>query len=142
MRIIRHAFIGTLLVTVLTAQAASDPVTGSFQGSGRACYGTLTIQAKTISWLTPFSQCKSISYEFIDPEKDNGRARMTYRLTSHTGNCRFAILSLTHAGPAENTGWEVTGYGSEQSYRADKSSGYQSKAADVMSCYLVRNPEK
>jgi hypothetical protein len=142
MRIIRHAFIGAFLVTTLTVQAEPKPLTGRFQGSGRACYGTLTIQAKTISWLTPFSQCKSMSYELVDPEKHKGRAGLTYRLTSQAGNCRFAILSLTHAGPAENTGWEVTGYRSEQSYRADKSSGYQSKAEDVMSCYLVRNPEK
>lgn len=141
MRMISFAFTGILVVAV-TAQAQTEPLTGRFQGTGRACYGTLTVQAKTISWLTSFSQCKSTPYRLVSQEKHNGQTRMTYRLTSSPANCRFAVLSLTHAGPAENTGWEVSGYGSEQSYLADKSSGYKAKTEDMMSCYLVRDPSK
>jgi hypothetical protein len=141
MRIISHACISAILFTAVTAQAEPKLSTKSFQGTGRACYGTLTVQPKTISWLTPFSQCKSMSYVLASQEKQNGQSRMTYRLTSHAEHCRYAVVSLTHAGPDSNTGWEVTGYGSEQSYLADKSNGYQAKADDIMSCSLVRNTE-
>jgi hypothetical protein len=138
-RLIRYFCIGSISFAVVAVHAGPDPVSGRFEGTGRACYGTLTIQPKTISWLTPFSQCKSMSYALISQDKQNGQSRMTYRLTSHAQSCRYAVLSLTHAGPAENTGWEVTGYGSEKSYLTDKSGGYTAKADDLMSCYLVRN---
>jgi hypothetical protein len=142
MRMIFQACIGAILITAGTAQAAPQLSTSSFQGTGRACYGTLNIHPKTISWITPFSQCKSMSYTLVNQERQNGQSRMTYRLTSHAESCRYAVISLTHAGPAANTGWEVTGYGSEQSYLADKSAGYQAKTEDAMSCYLVRNAGK
>jgi len=142
MRLIYRVCISTILVAAIAAKAKAEPVTGKFEGTGRACYGTLTIQAKTISWLTPFSQCKSMSYALVSQDKQNEQDRITYRLTSRSENCRFAVLSLTHSGPAENTGWEVTGYGSEQSYLGDKSSGYTARNEDMMSCYLVRNPGK
>jgi len=78
-------------------------------------------------------------YTLLGKEKQNGQTRVTYRLTSHAESCRYAVLSLTHAGMGENTGWEVTGYGSQQSYLADKSRGFKVETDDMMSCYLVRN---
>jgi hypothetical protein len=142
MRMIPYAITGAILATAITVQAESGSVTGRFQGTGRACYGTLSIDAKTLSWLTPFSHCKSMAYQLLSQERHGGKTRMTYRLTSSPANCRFAVLSLTHGGPGENTGWEVTGYGAEQSYLADKASGYQAKTEDMMSCYLVRAPDE
>lgn len=142
MRMIGYAFIGAIVAGAMTARAESETVTGRFEGTGRACYGTLSIQAKTLSWLTPFSQCKSMPYRLVDQENHGGKTRMTYRLTSPPSNCHFAVVSLSHTGLTENTGWEVTGYGSQQSYLADKGSGYQARTEDMMSCYLVRVPEK
>jgi hypothetical protein len=103
---------------------------GRFQGTGRACYGTLAVRAKTITWTTPFSQCKSMPYELVEQHKQGKKVSMTYRLKTHPGICRYTILALTHHGSADDTGWEVTGYGAEQ--RADH----------VMSCSLIREQEK
>jgi hypothetical protein len=142
MRPIAYVLIGTCMMAIAAAQAETRPLTGRFQGSGRACYGTLDVRTKTISWLTTFSQCNSTPYELIERNEQGEELRMTYRLKPGTDTCRYAILSLTHAGVAENTGWDVTGYGSEQSYQTDKASGYKAKAEDMMSCYLTRDPGK
>lgn len=140
MRVSLYTFLGTCLVAATAAQAKDSPFTGHFQGTGRACYGTLSVQAKTISWTTPFSQCTSISYELVERSKQDGQTTITYRFKSHPGSCRYTILALTHHGAADATGWEVTGYGSEKSYRTDKSNAYKARAEDMMSCPLVRDP--
>jgi hypothetical protein len=123
-------------------QAETHQLTARFMGSGRACYGPLTVGTKTISWLTPFSQCKSVSYALIEGDARGDISRVTYRLKPDAGSCRYPVLSLTHKGRAKHSGWDVTGYGSEQSYQDDKASGYQAKSEDMMSCYLIRDPGK
>lgn len=130
------------LVANSAAQAETRPFTGRFLGSGRACYGTLDIREKTISWLTTFSQCKSMSYQLIERYARKAGSRMTFRLRpgAGAGGCRYSILSLTHSGSAADSGWEVTGYGSEQSYTNDKAGGYEIQSADQMPCYLIRQP--
>jgi hypothetical protein len=138
MRAIAHVLIGTCLVAVTAMATETGSLTGHFEGTGRACYGTLAIKAKTISWQTTFSQCKAAPFELIEQDRKNGKIRLAYRLKARTPGCRYSILTLTHAGPASETGWEATGYGSRQSYEADKSSSYKANAADMMSCPLIR----
>ena len=138
MRIVVYTFFPICLLALPTARADTSSFTGHFQGTGRACYGTLAVQPKTISWLTPFSQCKPARYELVERDSHDGQMRMTYRLKSTAAGCRYTVLTLTHRGTADDTGWEVTGYGSEQSYRTDKASGYTIRSEDMLSCPLVR----
>jgi hypothetical protein len=142
MRTVAFVLIGASLMAVAASRAETWPLTGRFLGSGRACYGTLAVRTKTISWLTSFSQCKSIPYELIERNQQGEELRVTYRLKLGTDSCRYAVLSLTHTGSAKDTGWGVTGYGSEHSYQADKASGYSAKDEDMMSCYLTRDSGK
>jgi hypothetical protein len=142
MRPIAHVLIGACLVATFSVRAETHQLGGRFMGSGRACYGPLTVGTKTISWLTPFSQCKSVPYALIERDVHGDVSRVTYRLKTNAGSCRYTVLSLTHKGGAAHTGWDVTGYGSEQSYQDDKASGYQAKSEDIMSCYLIRDPGK
>lgn len=142
MRILVGFFITSFLATITIAKAQSLPFAGRFQGTGRACHGTLAASTRTLSWHTTFSQCESMTHEQIGQEKQGDKTRMAYRRKGNSASCRYAVLTLTHAGTMNDTGWEVTGYGSEQSYQADKASGYRSKGQDIMSCYLVRQPEK
>jgi hypothetical protein len=97
------------------------------------------VAEKTISWMTPFSQCKSMGYELIERGSREGQMRMTYRLKPGAGSCRYTVLTLTHRGTVDGTGWEVTAYGSETSYRTDKSNGYKTRSEDMLSCPLVRD---
>jgi hypothetical protein len=142
MRVIPCASIAICLLTLTTVRAETSSFTGRFQGTGRACYGTFAVEAKTISWLTPFSQCKSMRYQIIERGADNEQMKTVYRLNPGAASCRYTILTLTHSGTSERAGWEVTGYGSEQSYRTDKSSGYKTRSEDMMSCPLVREHGK
>lgn len=125
---------------VLTAQAVEAPFTGRFVGTGRACYGMLAVRTQTISWLTSFSQCQALPYELAEQTDGDGHLRITWRFTRSTPACRYQIISLTHdGGPDQDIGWNVTGYGSQQSYLRDKSAGYKGATPDTMSCYLVRD---
>lgn len=123
----------------LTANCQELSLPAQFHGTGRACYGDLTIQRKTIAWNTPFSQCRTASYSLMEHASNAAQIRYTYLLRHTDSMCRYRVLSVTHArGKNAQIGWEVTGYGAEDSYLADKASGYSNNPPDMMSCYLVR----
>jgi hypothetical protein len=127
------------LIASSVALGETSSMTGRFLGTGRACHGTLDVRTGTISWMTTFSACTPGPYEVVEQNKSGEELRLTYRLKDQASNCRYAILSLSHQGSVTDTGWEVMGYGTERSYQADKASGYQAKAPDIMSCYLIRD---
>ncbi len=139
---IRHVL--TLAMALgLTAQAGEAPFTGRFLGTGRACYGMLAVRTKTISWLTSFSQCQALPYELVERTDSGGRLRITWRFTRSIPACRYRLISLTHDGGSDqDIGWNVIGYGSEQSYLTDRSGGYTANTPDALSCYLVRDSGK
>ena len=127
----------------LAAQAGEAPFTGRFIGTGRACYGMLAVRTKTISWLTSFSQCQALPYELVEQTDSGGHLRITWRFTRSIPACRYRLISLTHdGGHDQDIGWNITGYGSEQSYLADRSTGYTANPPDALSCYLVRDSGK
>jgi hypothetical protein len=131
------------LVIGLAAQATEPPFTGRFLGSGRACYGTLAVDAKTVSWLTSFSQCQAVPVELVERDDSGGALRVTYRFKTGSSSCRFGALSLSHDGTKNlNTGWQVVGYASEARFIEDKASGYALNAPDMMFCSLIRDPGK
>lgn len=132
--------VSLIVPTLVLAEASA--ITGRFVGSGRACSGTLNLSEKTISWQTTFSQCKAAPYQVIEQTNEGNRMRLTVQVNVKASRCLYSIVSLSHHGTAADTGWEVTGYGKKESYEADKASGYQSRAPDIMSCYLVREPAR
>ena len=81
-------------------------------------------------------------YQVIEQTNEDNRMRLTVQVNAKAGSCLYSIVSLSHHGTAPDTGWEVTGYGKKETYEADKASGYQSRAPDIMSCYLVREPAR
>ena len=126
----------------VTARASEAPFTGRFLGTGRACYGMLAVRTQTISWRTTFSQCQA-PYKLVERTDSDGHLRITWRFTRSISACRYQLISLTHdGGPDQDIGWNVTGYGSEQSYLADKRAGCPAASPDTMSCYLVRDSGK
>lgn len=127
----------------LVAQAAEPPFTGHFLGSGRACYGTLAIDATTASWLTSFSQCRAMPVELVERDDNGGALRLTYRFKGVSASCLYGAFSLSHDGTKNrDAGWQVVGYPSEARFIEDKASGYTMNAPDMMSCALIRDPGK
>lgn len=143
MHLIKMSAAAFSVIISLAAHAAEPPFTGRFLGTGRACYGTLAVQAKTVSWMTSFSQCKALPATLADRDDSGGSMRLTYRFTRSASSCRFGVVSLSHDKSKDpNSGWQVVGYATEASFVADKASGYKMHTPDIMSCYLIPDPAK
>jgi len=99
-------------------------------GSGRACYGMLTITARRITWITPFSECRNSAYTIRDRRDGSDGLTITYELRQPRVNCRYRNLVLTHSASSENAiGWNVVGYPTFDSAAQDRSD-------DALGCYL------
>ena len=106
--------------------------TGTFEGSGRACYGKLVIRPKTISWNTTFSSCKDTPYEILEQSGQGPERRIVYLLKKRNKGCLFAVISLHHRdSPDRDLDWEATGYVSLDDFKADN-------VANSTSCYLYK----
>lgn len=137
-----NLYVASLTIAIgQVANAAEPPFSGRFIGSGRACYGTLAVDAKSVSWLTSFSQCQAVPVELVERDDSGGALRVTFRFKPGSSSCRFGALSLSHDGSKNpDIGWQVVGYASEARFIEDKSSGFTMNAPDMMSCALVRDP--
>ncbi|HEY1797208.1 MAG TPA: hypothetical protein VGG57_13945 [Stellaceae bacterium] len=109
-----------------------DPVLGNYRGSGRACYGMLTITTHRIFWTTPFSRCIGSPYDVRGKRDGADGVRMTFVLSRPGARCRYPVLELTkRPGDDPAIGWEVAGYRSLDS-------GKRGGRDDSISCYLYR----
>jgi hypothetical protein len=114
------------------AAAAHDIARGNFMGSGRACYGMLTITARRITWMTPFSECKTSPYAIRDRHDGADDLSTTYELARPSTKCRYPVLVLTHGATEDrDIGWHVVGYPSLDAVAQDRKD-------DTLGCYLYR----
>jgi hypothetical protein len=126
------------LFLISTSLATEAPFTGAFEGTGRACYGGLYVRTKTISWLTPFSQCQKIRYEILEHEKKGNGRRFVFHLKQQQRSCRFEVLYLYHGDtPNRAIDWHVIGYALMTDYQADKQKGFKADSPNAQSCSLV-----
>lgn len=118
--------------TCAAGLAAHDAALGNYKGSGRACYGMLTITTRRIAWTTPFSRCAGAAYEVRDRREDGDGIRVTFVLSRPGAGCRYPVLELTRRpGDDLRIGWEIAGYPSLDSL--DRGSN-----AERIGCYLYR----
>jgi hypothetical protein len=121
-----------MLIGAAAHAGVPDSVHGNYMGSGRACYGMLTITARRITWITPFSECRSSSYTIRERQDRSTGLRVTYELTRPSAKCRYRVLVLTHASSSENgIGWNIVGYPSLDS-------ALQGRSEEALGCYLYR----
>jgi hypothetical protein len=133
-----------LKTSVLVCFAASSmratdaPFTGSFEGTGRACYGGLYIRTRTISWVTPFSRCERMPYQLLEHSENGTQQEFAFQFKRPAKSCRFSVLYLYHGNTA-NLGrdWHVIGYASLQDYEGDKRNGFKADNPASQSCWLV-----
>ena len=132
--------IGAPALGAATARAGGVPrFTGAFRGTGRACYGRLDVRVKTISWLTTFSQCKSVPYRLIERHQNGNARQLAFELARRDKGCRYGVIALRHRDdPDPSIGWEAIGYASLADYRADQARGFEADLATALSCYLVK----
>ena len=112
--------------------AEADIARGNFMGSGRACYGMLTITSRAITWMTPFSFCRTSPYTIVDRRDGADDLSVTYLLAKPSAGCLYQVLVLTHrADEDKDIGWNVTGYPSLSARRQDREE-------ERLDCYLYR----
>jgi hypothetical protein len=137
-----QAILFLAVVAGLPVQAASLTPRATFTGEGRSCHGSLAITAPTISWMTPFSQCKAVPVQLLERRDENGHVRLTYRLKRQPRHCLYRIVMLHHESSAnDDDAWSVVGYGSAETYESDKKSGYTLNAPDMIICPLTRQTQ-
>jgi len=98
----------------------------------------LYIRTKTVSWLTPFSQCRKVPYEVIERNQKGDERRFAFHLKQRNQACLFDVLYLYHSDtPNPDIGWHVIGYATQEEYQADKQDGYTANSPRSQSCSLV-----
>jgi len=106
-----------------------DYAHGNFKGSAH-CYGMLTITSRLITWMTPFSFCRSSPYIVHDLQESRSGTRITFLLTHPSAKCFYPVLVLTHDRSA-GIGWNVAPHRSLENAGLDRDDVWAS-------CYLYR----
>lgn len=120
MRVLKFSMAVTCLTASLAA-VADAPYSGRYLGTGRACYGVLTITDKHVEWQTPSSKCPPTAYKIVE----QGGGRVTFRLVRSAAPCSYGVVSLVHhAGKSTDDGWEVMGYRDERTFREHKAGNF------------------
>lgn len=97
-----------------TSAAESKSITGVFQGTGRACSGSLHIGKKSIKWTSAFSTCNSSAYSVLETSRPPESEKTAFFLKKTGSKCRYKVIEVEHA---DGYNWNITGYQSEESFR-------------------------
>lgn len=127
-------FVGCFL---LTAASAEQSFFGTYEGTGRACSGSLSIREKGIEWRSAFSLCHMARYEALEKNIDGDSKRIVLRLKKKNRECRYPVIEMEQAG---HYNWNVTGYPSLEGYRNRKSPDWSNSSLperQTLSCPMV-----
>lgn len=119
------------------AIAANRSFTGIYEGTGRACSGTLYVRQKTIEWTSTYSICKSSNYAVIEKNIEDGHRRMVFRLKNRSEKCRYAVVEMEHVG---GYNWNVSGYQTEEGFQNRKLPDWNNSPLperQILSCPMV-----
>lgn len=107
--------VGPCLLAVAGFAAAADaPFTGAFNGTGRACNGSLYVRAKTIEWISTYSICRPSRYEVLDKNLTGDLQRIAFRVKTRSRHCRYEVFELQQVS---RYGWAADGYQSFEAFR-------------------------
>ena len=121
-----------LLAPATQADSQTIP-TGTYLGGGRACFGKLSISARSLTWRTPFSHCSGVPYRFSNLGAKNGATAYLFRLQLNQRECRYtSVVLLQKAAVAGEATWEALGYRSV----ADQQAG---RLDHALACPMVRS---
>jgi hypothetical protein len=105
---------------------------GKFEGTGRACYGHLTVTEKKISWKSSFSDCKTSDYKIIRQEEKDDTHRIVFERSKNNQKCLFPIVEMVHKNADKDyLNWNVTGYTSREQFDKDY-------IQERMTCLMIR----
>jgi hypothetical protein len=131
---ISHALACSVVLLAASAHATDvKTFTGTFEGTGRACYGELKIDKKQFAWNTPFSKCSTRLFRASEPNSSGGEKRYVYELRGVGKKCRYRTVVLRHPDPQQpSAAWEATGYRNQSDFAANS-------VEHSMSCAVIRS---
>ncbi|WP_233801800.1 hypothetical protein [Paraburkholderia sp. HP33-1] len=122
---------------VISAAAADKPFSGKFDGTGRACSGSLVVRPRTIEWNSAFSVCKPVQYEVLEQNFGGKHRRIVFRLKKRSSQCRFEVVEIEHAS---GYNWNVSGYRSVEEFQKRGLADWSNSPLperQVLSCLMV-----
>ena len=105
---------------------------GNFQGSGRACYGKLILKAKSVSWNTTYSSCKTSHYTILELDQSGPKWAIVLERKVKDKKCYYPVIRLTHEiNMGSNIGWSIEGFKTPKAY-------HEESVKDSIGCYVYR----
>ncbi|WP_208909903.1 hypothetical protein [Paracidovorax avenae] len=134
----RHIALAACLGAFQGATAAADQaVSGVFEGTGRACSGTLKIQKKNLEWRSAFSSCHSTPYEVLERSHGIDQDRVVLHLKKLNDRCRYSVIEMERRGRYQ---WNVTAYSSLKEFNNRKLPDWSNSSLperQTLSCPMV-----
>ncbi|MBF9265713.1 hypothetical protein [Paracidovorax cattleyae] len=117
--------------------AATQNFFGTYEGTGRACSGSLNVREKSVEWRSAFSVCHTARYEALEKNNNSNPKRIVLHLEKTAKECRYPVIEMEQAG---NYNWNVTGYPSLEAYRNRKLPDWSNSSLperQTLSCPMV-----
>jgi hypothetical protein len=137
MQLIRAVGLGLLCVAGLAA-AADTSFTGAFNGTGRACNGSLFVRERTIEWISTYSICKPSRYEVLEKDLAGDHQRIAFRVKTRSRQCRYEVFELQQVS---RYGWAADGYPSLEAFKKRDLPDWRNSPMPerfVLECPMVR----
>ena len=132
----RPAVLAAAVCLAACGTSAAAPVLGAFQGTGRACSGSLRVTAKTLAWKAAFTNCGPVAYRALEPA---GKGRAAYALARQSASCPFAVVEVERMPEAAGM-WNVTGHptlAAYQAWREGRAGAEAQLSPDALSCPMT-----
>ena len=124
------SFVAVLAVPACNGMSKPElrSATEVYVGGGRACAGKFILNANTISWVTPFSQCESQPYNSVALATVDEKNRL-FSLRKPSAKCLYSFINLKV--DSETGQIQVTGFKKIEDFE-------QKKFDDALICPVVR----
>lgn len=125
---------GSLVAHSMAAPPLDSGFMGTYDGTGRACYGTVRLTAKTFSWRSPFQSVRNAPYDVVEEKTDNKSKILTIKLRKYSCKWQLPIIYLEHNAEEHELAWSIVGFTSMEDFK-------KMDTGNTLMCPLVKRPE-
>ncbi|WP_439892450.1 hypothetical protein ACS7SF_08110 [Ralstonia sp. 25C] len=121
---VSRSLVAAALLAAQPAMAA-EPLTGTFRGDGRACFGALFVRPKTIEWNASFFTCGPTRYKVIEQDLSGDHSRAAFKIEDPRKRCGLVVIEVYRYN---DTFWNVKGYPTLEAYKKREEPGWKDAA--------------
>lgn len=127
------SLLGSLAAHSMAAPPSDSSFLGTYDGTGRACYGTVRLTAKVFSWESPFQSVRNAPYDVIEEKSDNNSKKIAIKLKKYSRKWQLPIIYLEHNIEEHELAWSIVGFTSIDDFR-------KMDTSNTLMCPLVKRP--